>query len=82
MQDTAGGKEAYFVVPHLCKQTCNFFVETINCALLLRGIFVFTGVLLTTYLDDKNGILLVKCNLYSVILSVLDPRKCEYLKDY
>jgi len=22
------------------------------------------------------------CLLYSVILSVLDPRKCEYLKDY
>jgi hypothetical protein len=25
---------------------------------------------------------LVRCGLYGVILSVLDPRKCEYLKDY
>jgi hypothetical protein len=24
----------------------------------------------------------LQLNIYSVILSVLDPRKCEYLKDY
>ena len=29
---------------------------------------------------NQNSVLLT--SLYRVILSVLDPRKCEYLKDY
>jgi len=57
------------VVPQLCKQICNFYVETINPALLLIGIFILTGLVLMTYLDDKDDILIVKFNLYVCLLS-------------
>jgi len=32
--------------------------------------------------DDVNNQCKISVNRYRVILSVLDPRKCEYLKDY
>ena len=44
-----------------------------------------TEILVTTAQNRNEASRLRKCNhscLYGVILSVLDPRKCEYLKDY
>ena len=31
---------------------------------------------------NENSLIDMYVCMYSVILSVLDPRKCEYLKDY
>jgi hypothetical protein len=56
------------VVPQLCKQICNFYVKTINPALLLTGIFILIGLVLMTYFDGKYGILIAKFNLYVFML--------------
>ena len=43
------------------------------------------GRIRNRYLRDGNEkpvLVLRRFSIYSVILSVLDPRKCEYLKDY
>ena len=56
----------------------NLFQTAIKTEIKI-AMFGKMGLSLFVDVEAKFSILLVK---YRVILSVLDPRKCEYLKDY
>ena len=57
-----------------------FREQTCFCSLhniYINSLLATTEITCSSILSFK-----IRCSFYSVILSVLDPRKCEYLKDY
>ena len=65
-------------------ETCSVNKENLN--LRLMDASIFTANLTAGLQLRKETVLIItttnRTELYRVILSVLDPRKCEYLKDY